>query len=147
MTVLADLLAWHAASDRAVLTAAGATPGLPSRAWQTAGHLAATPLVWLARLTPSDPPEVWPYTTPADLPALLTQAERAHRGWTALLGRIDLDAPVAYRSTSGAEHQTAPRAVALHVVTHGAYHRGQLNAAIRSAGGAPVAQDYIYHVR
>jgi len=35
----------------------------------------------------------------------------------------------------------------MHVVTHSAYHRGQVAAAVREAGGKPEATDYVVWVR
>ena len=35
----------------------------------------------------------------------------------------------------------------LHVVMHGAYHRGQIAAAIRAAGGEPAYTDFIHCIR
>ena len=35
----------------------------------------------------------------------------------------------------------------MHVVTHSAYHRGQVAAAVREAGGKPAATDLVVWVR
>jgi uncharacterized damage-inducible protein DinB len=34
-----------------------------------------------------------------------------------------------------------------HVVAHSAYHRGQIAAAVRAAGGAPAYTDFIHAAR
>jgi uncharacterized damage-inducible protein DinB len=144
------LVAWEAEASGAVVQAARAAAHLPARTWRIAGHLSATPLVWLARATGQPEPDVWPPTTPADADRCLERIAQAEAGWRAYLNATPaeaLTAAVTYRSTSGAEHRTAPLDVLLHVATHGAYHRGQINAALRAAGGEPVRQDYIYRVR
>ncbi len=146
-STIADLLAWEAESSRAVVAAAAATPNLDAQAWQIVGHLTATPLVWLARIVGDDPPAVWPHTTYVDIDACLSRVDRAAEGYAALIGQGGLDRIVRYASTNGKRHATPLLGILLHVVTHGAYHRGQINQSIRAAGGDPVAQDYIYRVR
>jgi uncharacterized damage-inducible protein DinB len=37
--------------------------------------------------------------------------------------------------------------VLLHVVSHGAYHRGQIASDLRNSGGEPVLTDFIHWVR
>ncbi len=144
---LADLFAWERDASHAVVTAAAATPNLDARAWQIVGHLTATPLVWLARITGDQPPAIWQHTTSADAAVCLSRVEQAAEEYAALIGETDLDRIVHYVSTSGKRHATPLLGILLHVVTHGAYHRGQINQSIRGAGGGPVAQDYIYRVR
>ncbi len=149
-TAIADLFAWEADANRAVVDAAERTPNLDARAWQVIGHLTVTPLVWLGRITRTEVPAVWPPTTAADAPVCRDRIGQAERGYAGLLEQTlsrDLAQAVQYSSTSGEAHATPLLGILLHVVTHGAYHRGQINQSIRSAGGDPVQQDYIYRVR
>lgn len=52
-----------------------------------------------------------------------------------------------YRTTAGNSFETPIEDVLLHVVIHLAYHRGQVAAAVRQAGGTPAAADYVVYLR
>ncbi len=52
-----------------------------------------------------------------------------------------------YRTTAGKPFETTIEDVLLHVVMHSVYHRSQVAAAVRQAGGKPAAADYVVYVR
>ncbi len=54
---------------------------------------------------------------------------------------------VAYTNSQGASFSTRVSDVLTHVALHGAYHRGQVAAALRAAGAVPVNTDFITFVR
>lgn len=58
-----------------------------------------------------------------------------------------LDENLKYRNRKGVEFQTPIRDVLMHVIMHSVYHRGQVAAAVREAGGKPAATDYMVYVR
>ncbi|HYJ78559.1 MAG TPA: DinB family protein [Longimicrobiaceae bacterium] len=63
------------------------------------------------------------------------------------LQKLDLDREVPYINSAGQGFQSTIGDILLHVALHGAYHRGQVAAAVRARGGAPVPTDYIAFVR
>jgi uncharacterized damage-inducible protein DinB len=59
----------------------------------------------------------------------------------------ELSVPVSYKNTEGEGFTSAKEDVLLHVITHSAYHRGQIAAEMRAAGVAPAYTDFIHAVR
>ncbi len=119
------------------------------RALQLFGHIVGAERIWLARFDTPDPKsiEVWPgLTVESCRPAV----DDLHQHWVGLLNRLTpekLTQPLVYRNTKGVEFKTPIQDVLMHLVMHSAYHRGQVAAAVRAAGGNPAATDYIVYVR
>ena len=76
--------------------------------------------------------------------------DELHKSWAALLDKLTpekLAAGLTYRNTKGVEFKTPIQDVLMHLVLHSAYHRGQVAAAVREAGGKPAATDYVVYLR
>jgi uncharacterized damage-inducible protein DinB len=54
---------------------------------------------------------------------------------------------VSYRTSEGQQYETPLLDILQHLALHSHYHRGQVNVALREAGGTPVNVDYITFVR
>ena len=143
---LFDYDGWSVARSLASLESAA--PRNPAAARPLA-HLLVAEKVWLMRLRGED-------TAGIDLSPELSLAEceklddENRQGFSALLASMTgdaLDSEVTYRNSRGIEFRTRVRDILLHVVLHGAYHRGQVASALRAGGGAPVDTDYITFVR
>jgi hypothetical protein len=90
---------------------------------------------------------VWP---DLDLDACAAQLPDLQAEWMRCLATLDeegLDDGVAYRNSKGEFWTNSVTDILTHVVLHAAYHRGQIAAAIREAGGTPAYTDYIHAVR
>ena len=117
-----------------------------ARAWMA--HLVATERLWLARLRqePSSLP-VWP---DLDLDACAAELADLQGEWMRCLEALsdeDLEDGVAYRNSKGEFWTSTVEDILTHVVLHAAYHRGQIAAAVREAGGTPAYTDFIHAVR
>jgi uncharacterized damage-inducible protein DinB len=117
-----------------------------ARAWMA--HIVGAEHLWLARLH-QRPPElaVWPEL---DLDACATQLTELAGEWMAYLASLDeegLADGVAYRNSKGEFWTSTVGDILTHVVLHAAYHRGQIAAAVRQAGGEPAYTDFIHAVR
>lgn len=127
-----------------------ATLGVASeRALKIAAHIVGAQRIWLGRLeTPgSAPAEPWPLMTVEETGAAFSEL---HRRWNSFLNSLAperLDEDLVHRNTKGAEFRVPVRDVLMQLVTHGAYHRGQIAAAVRETGGNPSSTDYIVYVR
>jgi len=63
------------------------------------------------------------------------------------MDEIALSGGVTYRNSIGDEYTNSPADILIHVALHGAYHRGQIAAAVRAGGDTPATTDYIAYVR
>jgi uncharacterized damage-inducible protein DinB len=136
--------AWANAAALASLRV-GPAPG-QARAWMA--HIVGAEHLWLARLH-QRPPElaVWPEL---DLDACATRLTELAGEWMECLASLDEDGlrdGVAYRNSKGEFWTSTVSDILTHVVLHASYHRGQIAAAVRQAGGEPAYTDFIHAVR
>jgi uncharacterized damage-inducible protein DinB len=120
----------------------------PPRALALMAHVLGTEWLWLsrARRQPSPVP-VWPAWTAAEC---ALQVEAVPRAWDSFLSGLTEDGlgePVAYVNSKGESWSSTVEDVLLHTVLHSVYHRGQVAAEVRAAGGQPAYTDYIHAVR
>jgi uncharacterized damage-inducible protein DinB len=76
--------------------------------------------------------------------------EDLRRRWIDLLENLTpekLAGDLAYLSLKGIGYRTPIQDVLTHLVLHSAYHRGQVAAAVREAGGKPAPTDYVVYLR
>lgn len=112
-------------------------------------HILAAREVWLARMTEADVQglEVFPAW---DLATCVEKHEAMAAAYKAHLASLD-DAALAevvhYHSTSGKASTNTRLEIFQHLTHHGAYHRGQIAAQVRAAGGVPAVTDVIYFCR
>jgi uncharacterized damage-inducible protein DinB len=111
-------------------------------------HLLAAEHVWLARLERQEPRHpVCPALTLDECEALAAENEAGYRAFLGRLGDDQLSAAVRYRTTRGEEFATPVIDILTQVVTHGAYHRGQIARVIGRGGGVAVNTDFITFAR
>lgn len=113
-------------------------------------HLLAAERVWLLRLRHEDSSvqPVWPAALSREaLDALVAENRTGYAHLLSTVSEDELASEVEYRNQTGRTFRTRVDDILIHVATHGAYHRGQIAAAVRAAGGEPVNTDYITYVR
>lgn len=147
--VLRRMFAHMQWADRRVLDLAERDPGAVQPVMHVLAHLVASERVWLLRLRGEDSSvqAIWPTLTVEQMRALATEN---HAGYARLLEASTpetLAADVTYTNQQGRTYTTRVDDILMHVALHGSYHRGQVAAAVRAAGGAPVNTDYITYVR
>ena len=99
----------------------------PVRSLNLLGHIASAERLWLERLlVQKQSLAVWPLVT---------------------LEQCKLEGVLTYKNTKGESFTSQKQDILLHVVTHSAYHRGQIAADMRAAGFAPAYTDFIHAVR
>ena len=116
---------------------------------KTFNHVIGAQRIWLARFENPAPPSAqpWPDLT---LEECASAIEDLWRRWTDLLDRLTpekLAGNLAYLSLKGIEYRTPIQDVLMHLVLHSAYHRGQIAAAVREAGGKAAPTDYVVYLR
>jgi uncharacterized damage-inducible protein DinB len=111
-------------------------------------HVVAAEHVWLSRMRGEKPEvAVWPKLSLSQCLELGTRNADEFLALVESLDEIGLDSGVTYKNSAGVEFTSSFRDILLHVALHGAYHRGQISAAIRAGGDTPAPTDYIAFVR
>lgn len=146
---LRSLFVYDHWANREALASMSTLSGDAGRPLKIFGHIIGAQRVWLARFENPDPPNAhpWPAVT---LDECRTAVDDLHQRWAALLDSLTpekLTSDLSYRNTKGVEYRTPIQDVLMHLVMHSAYHRGQLAAAVREAGGKPAATDYVVYLR
>ncbi|MEO8621963.1 MAG: DinB family protein [bacterium] len=111
-------------------------------------HVLGAAEVWLARVEgrPSTTP-VWPTLTLPEARALAAQVRDGYARLFAEHADEDLSRGVSYTNSAGQAFVTPLDDILLHVMLHGQYHRGKVNALLRMAGADPAPVDFISYVR
>jgi uncharacterized damage-inducible protein DinB len=124
----------------------GLLPTAPARSLELLAHIFSAERLWWERLhqrTQSFP--VWPNFS---LEQCAQQAEEVPLLWQEFFNsRPDLDMVISYKNTIGESFGSRIEDIVMHVYTHSAYHRGQIAANIREAGGTPLNTDLIHCIR
>ena len=120
----------------------------PAKAVAWLSHIIGAERLLVARIRqePSAMP-VWP---DFDLDACAAQLTDLQGEWMRCLDALDEESlydGVAYRNSKGEFWTSTVADILSHVVLHASYHRGQIAAAIREAGGTPAYTDFIHAVR
>ena len=113
----------------------------PPRAIKILAHIIGTEWLWLGRLRREKPAVVWPDLT---LDQIARQIGRLHDEWPREFDRTDV---VEYVNSKGERWTSGAQDILMHVVIHGAYHRGQIATLVRQSGESPAYTDYIHCVR
>ena len=135
-------------ANREVLASLQAAKEPSTKALRWLGHLAGAGHTWLSRVRGVEPPlAIWPELT-------LEQSESylgaLGKGWLIYLDELaatGFEGNVIYRNSKGEEFSSAIPDILSQVLTHGAYHRGQIAAEMRACGETPAMTDFIIAVR
>jgi len=132
-----------------VMTSLASIPEQVEKPLRLFAHVLAAQRLWLARFANPNPPNAKPWAS-LTLEECHDAISNLHEHWLALLDRLTTERLVqdlTYRTTQGIEFKTPIRDVLTHLLMHSAYHRGQVAAAVRKAGGKPAATDYVAYLR
>lgn len=143
--VLLRLFEFDIWANQEALRSLEAMASPPERAVALAAHIVAAQRLWLDRaLAVPQSVAVWPKWS---LGETADELQSILRNWTRLIATRELSNDVAYSNTKGQQFRNTVGDVALHVVLHGVYHRGQIAALVREHGGEPAYTDFIHAVR
>lgn len=142
------LFAYDDWANREVLGALHSAATPPARSLKLIAHILSAEGLWLARLSQQKAVlPVWPDLTFAECDA---EAERLAVSWRSYLEECQehgLSRQIEYVNSKGESWTSRVDDVLLHVVTHSAYHRGQIASDMRAAGLTPAYTDFIHGVR
>ncbi|MCF8240099.1 MAG: hypothetical protein K9J16_01840 [Melioribacteraceae bacterium] len=112
-------------------------------------HFITTEKIWLSRLKDEDLSGqiIWPDLTFPEAKDLAAQNESDYNHYFENITDEDLCGDLNYINSKGEAFSTNKLDILNHVIIHGGYHRGQINAALRKLGYEPIKTDYIHYVR
>jgi uncharacterized damage-inducible protein DinB len=145
---LKTLFAYDDWANQEALRSLQVLPGPPPRASKVMAHIINAEWLWMSRLKQDGHKVVvWP---DYGLDEVERQLPILRTAWDKYLDTRtsgDLERTVDYFNTKGERYQSRVQDVLMHVVMHGAYHRGQIAAQVRAAGGEPAYTDFIHALR
>lgn len=141
LRALAAHMRW---ADERTIAAYHTLPAGRADALRWIGHIAGSEHMWLSRIGGTQPRlAVWP---DLDIDACERALRENHGALEQLLATADeavLTRVVRYVNSKGDTFDSGVYDILTHMAMHGQYHRGQVAAAVRAAGGEPTATDYI----
>jgi uncharacterized damage-inducible protein DinB len=116
----------------------------------TLAHIFQADCIWFDRLDGVSTSSLANYAPDADFAAFsrswLAVLDR-WVSWTNALDTAGWDRIVAYRNTKGEPDSQPAWRIALHVVNHASYHRGQITTMLRQLGREPIGTDLMAYYR
>ncbi|MGH9504607.1 MAG: DinB family protein [Terriglobales bacterium] len=111
-------------------------------------HILSSQRLWMERLQqkPQTFP-VWPEFTAEQCQQQASELPVLWRNYLASSSETELARPVSYRNSKGETWSSRKDDILMHLITHSAYHRGQVAMAVRAAGLTPAYTDFIHSVR
>ena len=144
-TKLFDHMEW---ADKRALESLRAMSSPPAKTVELMAHILGAERGWLSRVQGvSSPIAVWPQLTLDESARVLDENVGGYRRVLANRSSAGLQEPITYRNSAGDQFTSTVEDIFTQVLTHGAYHRGQIAAQVRAAGGDPNPTDYIAYIR
>ena len=115
----------------------------------TLNHVYLAELVWFERIQGQNK-RLADLEVPVDATALAQAWTNLHQSWLDWAASMTSEAwlgPFTFRNNAGAESTMPYWQIALHVINHGSYHRGQVATMLRQAGIVPPGTDLITYYR
>ena len=143
-------LAYNHWANRLTLSSLKSLPQNNLRSLHALAHLLIAEREWLLRLEEDRDNtgfDFWPELSLENCEAMMEQTHEAYEKLLDALTENDLDKVASYKNSKGVAYRTPYREILQHVMLHSMYHRGQVAAAVRAAGGTPAYTDYIAFAR
>jgi len=145
---LRRLFAYDDWANREVLSSLRAASNPPPRSLKLIAHILSAEGLWLARLKQQRPAlPVWPELALAQCEAEADALGASWRFYLEECRETDLSHQIRYVNSKGESWSSRVDDVLLHVITHSAYHRGQIASDMRAAGLTPAYADFIHAIR
>ena len=146
--MLEKLVKFEEWANLKVLAAIKDAPGNP-KAQQLMSHILVAQRIWLSRLNGDDTvgTDKSPNLTMEQLESLASENHEALKRILSETSNAELNSSIEYKNLAGKEFKTPIKDIVTHVLVHGAYHRGQVAAALRANNSTPPNTDFITYVR
>jgi len=151
MTVdyLQGLFDYNFAMNDLILKSIQEFKSIPDKTLTLFAHLLSAEKIWMMRLNREDLSKqiIWPDLSQSECSALIENNKKIYSNYLAQKNDHSLNTNIVYTTSKGEIFETPIVDILIHVIIHSGYHRGQINALIRKAGGEPINTDYIHYVR
>ena len=141
------LFAYDDWANQEALKAIERATGATGRALPFLAHILSAQRLWWERIVGAATTyPVWPEFTVQQCAAEIAFLEPR---WREIFegGEARMSATVAYKNSKGEPWTSRVDDILMHVIMHGAYHRGQIALEMRASGNVPAYTDYIHAVR
>ena len=142
------LFAYDDWANREVLSSLRTAPNPPPQSLKLTAHILSAEGLWLTRLKRQKPSlPVWPELALAQCEA---EGDALRASWRSYLEKCKearLLHQISYVNSKGESWSSQVDDVLFQVITHSAYHRGQIASDMRAAGLTPAYTDFIHAIR
>ena len=145
---LRRLFAYDDWANREVLSSLRSASNPPPRSLKLMAHILSAEGLWLARLNQQKPAlPVWPELALAQSEAEADALGATWRSYLEECREAGLSRQISYVNSKGESWSSQVDDVLFQVITHSAYHRGQIASDMRAAGLTPAYTDFIHAIR
>ena len=142
---LFDHMEW---ADKRALASLRSMSNPPGKAVELLGHILGVERVWLSRVEgETSALAIWASLTLDEAENVVAENAARYRRFLSALSSAALQQPITYKNSAGDQFTSTVEDILTQVATHGSYHRGQISAQVRAAGGTPNPTDYIAYIR
>ena len=148
LAYLRRLFAYDDWANREVLSSLRAASNPPQRSLKLMAHILSAEGLWLTRLKRQKPAlPVWPELSLTQCEAEADSLGISWRSYLEECKEARLLHQISYVNSKGESWSSQVDDVLFHVITHSAYHRGQIASDMRAAGLTPAYTDFIHAIR
>jgi uncharacterized damage-inducible protein DinB len=142
------LFAYDAWANDEVLAGLRTAATPQPRALELMAHIFSAERLWMERLEqkPQTLP-VWPKFTIEECDKQAAELPSLWKLYLANSSEADLAEAISYRNSKGEPWSSRRHDILMHLITHSAYHRGQVAMTVRAAGSTPAYTDFIHSIR
>ena len=142
------LFTYDAWANEEVLGSVRGLQAPPARPLKLLAHILAAERLWLERLEGQEQTlPVWPQFGIEECERQAAEMSRLWKAYLAARGEAELATSVSYKNSKGEKWSSRKDDILMHVITHSAYHRGQIAAEMRLSGLTPAYTDFIHSIR
>jgi uncharacterized damage-inducible protein DinB len=142
------LFAYDAWANQEVLNGMRGLQAPPTRPLKLLAHILAAERLWLERLEGQEQTlPVWPQFGIEECERQAAEMSQLWKAYLAASSEAVLATSVSYENSKGEKWSSRKDDILMHVITHSAYHRGQIAADMRLSGLTPAYTDFIHSVR
>jgi uncharacterized damage-inducible protein DinB len=121
---------------------------LLARPLELLGHILSAERLWLERIKhESQSLPVWPELDTTRCETQIAQLGYAWNEYLSKLSIAEFSENIAYKNSRGESWSNTVHDILTHVLSHSAYHRGQIAILVRSSGETPAHTDFIHAAR